>query len=282
MKRRALGCGLLPRFLHAQKNERYAEEPRDEGQPKDGLEGIFSKLPEEKRGNEGTRESACGVERLPQPVGGAEHLGRRRLRHEGVSRGAAQSLADAVKHACRKNGRHRIGYRKNRLCCDAEAVAEEHEELLAPKAVGDVAREDFGCKRNAFCGAFREAHSHHVRGENLHHEERQHGMNHFGRNVHQKAHKAENPDGARDGPGCAGRVRGGLSAWLRKKIAFFFHSLPGRMSAPPPLPRPPRAPCRCGAKKLVLQRQIAFVAASAGARLKFGRSARCAVQASEA
>lgn len=70
-----------------------------------------------------------------------------------------------------------------------------------PEAVGYDARDDFGKKRNAFAETFDKSDPKGTSAERLRHEEREQRMNHLGRDVHEKTHEPERPDGAGNGGG---------------------------------------------------------------------------------
>ena len=70
---------------------------------------------------------------------------------------------------------------------------------MVSEAVRDGAREDLCDQRRAFANAFDEADHYGARAERSCHEERQERMNHFARDVHEKAHESERPYGAGNG-----------------------------------------------------------------------------------
>lgn len=187
-------------FLDAQENEKETENARDERHPEDRAAVVRPK--EEKGGGEKrSHEGARRVKRLPKPEGGAPNRFRRNFGYERIARCAAKSLSDAVRDARAENDEHGARKSKHRFGEDAESVAKKYQELLVPEAVGYDARDDFGKKRNTFAETLDKSDSKGACAERFRHEERQQGMNHLGRDVHEKTHEPERPDGAGNGGG---------------------------------------------------------------------------------
>jgi hypothetical protein len=152
-------------------------------------------------------EGADGVERLAQSVGGAAHRGGRHVGDEGVARSTPDALADPVEEARAEHLERGDREGEDGLRQRGEAVAQYREQLASAEPVAQRAREDARDRAGAFGDPLDHADQGRARAERPDQEDRQEGMDHLGRGVHEQRDEAQRPDGARHGAPAGSGVR---------------------------------------------------------------------------
>src|SRR5262245_35264012 len=143
-------------FMHAENENGYREERRDDGDPEHGPEVAGHRL-HEQHGEQGTEECADSIERLAEAEAGSAEMGWCDLADQGISRGTANPLADPVDEAGGEYQPEGIGQREKGLGDGSQAVADGRQQLPPAEEVAQRAGEDLDDHRRGFGDALDEA-----------------------------------------------------------------------------------------------------------------------------
>ena len=187
------------RLLHGENDQRQRQEGRNHGEPEHRLE-VVGCPPHQGDGEQGAYECADRVERLAEAEARAAQIGRREVRHECITGSATNALADPVDETRRHQPGDGRRQRKHRLGESRETVAGDCEPFALAEPVRERAGEYLGDGGGGLGDAFDDADRHHRCAEHRDQIDRQQGVDHLRRDVHQHRDETEDPYARREYP----------------------------------------------------------------------------------
>ena len=180
------------RLAHGEDDQRQRQEGGNDGKPEHGRE-VVCRPPHQGNGEQGAHEGADRVERLAQPKTRAAQIGRREICHQRVTGRAANALADPVDETRRHQPGDGWRQRKHRPGDGRQAVAGGREPFALAEPVRECAGE-YLCDGGGRLGdAFDNTDRYHRRAKHRNQVDRQQGVDHLRRDIHQHRDETENP-----------------------------------------------------------------------------------------